>query len=155
MKLIYRYLCLALGALLGTGCDHGTFEPDYGSPQPEYGVPTGSIVVSGVVQDAEGGGIEGIEVELAEAGLDTTDVLGRFSIERQSIFLPCLAGNDICAILARDIDGAANGSYADGSADLELQQTEPGQGSWDLGTFEDTDVTIVLDPEREADEERP
>jgi len=155
MRLIYRYLCLAFGALLGTGCDRGTFEPDYGSPQPEYGVPTGTVVVSGQVQDAEGQGLEGIEVQLTYTARDTTDVLGRFSIARQGIFLPCLAGNEICQVQAHDIDGAANGSYADGSADLELQQTEPGQGSWDLGTFEDTDVTIVLDPAREAESERP
>ena len=154
MKLIYRYICLALGAILGAACGQDSDENN--DPiAPEYGVPTGTVTVSGVVQDAEGQGIEGIEIELTNSERDTTDVLGRFSIQGQGIFLPCLYGNTTCQVQARDIDGAANGSYIDASVDLDLQQTAPGQGGWDMGTFVDQNVNIVMDPERASEGEKP
>ena len=42
MKLIYRCLCLVLGAVLGSGCSDSTDPVEYG-PIAEYGVPTGTV----------------------------------------------------------------------------------------------------------------
>ncbi len=149
MKLIYRCICVVLGAILGSGCS-SMDEPEYGpGPMPEYGVPTGTINISGRVIDDLGEPIPGVEVAFMEGQADTTDAEGNWAINEDGAYLPCSFDDVIeCTVAARDIDGPANGGpYPATELDLDLEQTEPSSGYWNLGTWEQHDVDIVLSEE--------
>ena len=135
-----------LGAILGSGCSDSTDPVEYG-PMPEYGVPSGTVRVDGRVVDYQGTPIPGVEVSMAGAGADTTDAAGNWSIDQQSTFIPCAHNNTTdCLVAAKDIDGAANGGpFPSVEVVLDLTQTEPGSGNWDLGTWEQHAVEIVMD----------
>lgn len=147
MKLIYRYLCIAFGVILGTGCsdpsDPGG-EVEYG-PIAEYGVPTGTVHASGRVLDHLGTPIPGVQVSVDFALPDTTDAQGNWAIDENSAYIPCSDGHDDCLVEAEDIDGPANGGpYPTTSVVLNLVQTTPGSGSWNVGTWEQHGIDIVL-----------
>jgi putative lipoprotein (rSAM/lipoprotein system) len=146
VKLIYRCLCMVLGTLLGTGCSDDMNDPVEYGPMPEYGVPTGSIHVTGRVVDNQGTPIEGARVAINFADADTTGVDGSWTIEEDYAFIPCADGSTDCTVEATDIDGPANGGpYQPTEVILDLDQTDPGSGSYDLGTWEQHGVDIVLD----------
>ncbi len=149
MKLIYRCFCAVLGAILGSGCSDSSEPVEYG-PMPEYGVPSGTVRVDGRAIDALGAPIPGIVVGLPVYGeyadLDTTDAAGRFDLEASGV-RPCPLDSDgVCTVKAADIDGPANGGpYPVATAPLDLQRTVPGSGSWDLGTWEQHGLDILMD----------
>ncbi len=158
MKLIYRYICIALGAILGSGCSDST-SPDpveYG-PMPEYGVPSGTVHASGRVLDNEGTPVQGIQVSVEFALPDTTDAQGNWAIDQNSTYIPCSDGQTDCLVEAEDIDGPDNGgTYPTASVVLELEQTEPGSSTFDLGTWEQHGLDIVLpNPRKPHDKETP
>ena len=149
MKLIYRCLCAVLGAILGSGCSDSSEPVEYG-PMPEYGVPSGTVRVAGRTVDWSGAPVPGIVVGLPYQGryadVDTTDAAGRFDLEAQGA-LPCLLeGGGVCVVEANDVDGPANGGpYPAATAPLDLVQTAPGNGAWDLGTWEQHGLDILMD----------
>ncbi len=145
MKLIYRCICMVLGAILGSGCSNSMDPPEYGV-MPEYGVPTGTINITGRVVDDQGAPISGVQVSFQGAGADTTDAQGGWAIHRENDNIPCDVSNDTnCTIEAEDIDGPANGgTYAPSEVVLDLEQTDPGSGSYDLGTWEQHDIDVVM-----------
>jgi len=145
MKLIYRCLSLVLGAILGAGCSDTTDPVEYG-PMPEYGVPSGHLVIDGTVRNTLGQPVPGIEVAFNGAGADTTDAAGAWSIDREYAFIPCAMISEAdCTVAAEDIDGPANGGpYLPNQTLLDLIQTDPGSGSWDLGTWEQHGISITL-----------
>lgn len=146
MKLIYRCLCAVLGAILGAGCSNNLGEPVEYGPMPEYGVPTGRVRVDGRVLDGGGTPIPGIEVALAGGPADTTDAGGSWAIDAQGVYIPCATGDSACAVVASDIDGAANGGpFPAVGMELDLAQTAPGSGADDVGTWEQHGVDIAMD----------
>ena len=114
MKLIYRYLCVVLGAVLGAGCSDSS-DPD--DPVAEYGMPHGRLVVDGRVVDPGGTPLPGIEVSFAGGGADTTGVEGNWAIDATTSLF-CL------------------------DQTLSLVQTEPASG-WFQGTWEQHGLDIV------------
>ena len=144
MKLIYRYLCLALGTILGTGCSDPADMVEYG-PMPEYGVPTGTVHVSGRVLDQGGTPIQGVQVSVDFALPDTTDAQGHWAIDQNSTYIPCADGQTHCLVEAEDIDGPDNGGpFPPTSTVLNLIQTVPGSGTFNMGTWEQHGIDIVL-----------
>ena len=77
-----------------------------------------------------------------DATADTTDAAGAWSIADTRP--PC---NDDCTVTTYDLDGPANGSYPSRQVPLDLARTEPGDGRWYQGRFEQHDVEIELDAE--------
>ena len=145
MKLIYRCLCLVFGAILGSGCSDSTEPVEYG-PMPEYGVPTGTVRLDGRVIDDRGAPIPGVEVSVVGAGADTTDAGGKWSIDEDQAYIPCVSTdqND-CILQAKDIDGPDNGGpYPTAQVLLDLVQTEPGSGAFDLGTWEQHGIDVTM-----------
>lgn len=146
MKLIYRCLCVALGAILGSGCSDSTEPVEYG-PQPEYGVPTGTIRLDGRVINRLGAPVAGIEVSFAGARPDTTDAAGTWAIDEENASFFCVLNDqEDCLLSARDIDGAANGGpYFAPDMVLDLVRTRPGSGSFDIGVWEQHGIDVVMD----------
>ena len=144
MKLIYRCLCLVLGAVLGSGCSDSTDPVEYG-PIAEYGVPTGTVRISGRVTSDMGGPINGIQVTFPGAGADTTDTQGNWSIDQDRVFITCIEDDQTeCIINADDIDGPDNGGvFLSSQVALDLVQTKPGSG-WNTGTWEQHDISITM-----------
>ena len=145
MKLIYRCLCMVLGAILGSGCSDSTDPVEYG-PMPEYGVPTGAILLDGRVINDIGAPIPGIQVSYYGAGIDTTDADGKWAIEHSQTYIPCAdGGQSACQLEAKDIDGPVNGGpYPPALVTLDLTQTEPGNGGYDLGTWEQHGIEVLM-----------
>ncbi len=158
MKMIYRCFCLFLGALLGTGCDDRDDPVEYGpGPMPEYGVPTGHVIISGQVNDGLGDPIEGIEVSFVNAAPTTTDASGNFSINQENVYVPCAeSSGSSCSIEARDVDGEDNGGdHVTVEMELDLDQTDPGAGSYDQGTWEKHDVEVSMHQLQPHDKKKP
>ena len=136
-------------------------------PQPRepqvtvYGVPTVDFTVSGRVVNAKGKPVKGMQVimindnidpdnlpnndywqERLKAISDTTDQDGRFVVKDTG------RPWDKVRVLVRDIDGAANGSYANQVADVELGEPKPKSNqpvsSWNLGEKKG-EVTVKVD----------
>ncbi len=147
MKMIYRCLCAVLGAILGSGCSDPTEPvPEYAPPIPEYGVPNGTVRIDGRVTDHLGIPIPGVQVSFDNTWADTTDAEGRWAIDREHTYIPCVT-NPLadCLLDAEDIDGPDGGGfYPPTQVTLDLTQTEPGSGSFDQGTWEQHDIDVVM-----------
>jgi len=116
---------------------------------PEYGIPFARYILSGqVVKATDVSPLSGMQVGFLDAR-DTTDTSGRFSIDITD--MPCDMGDDRdCALSIHDIDSTAGGGlFADTLVELSLTQTDPGDGQYDLGTYEQTNLEIRLDEESE------
>ena len=142
MRLIYRCLCVVLGAILGTGCN------DSESPA-EYGMPSGTIRVDGQIVDEDGHPVPGIRVAFSGARPDTTDAAGNWSIDDSGALLACV--NDPyapCTLDVQDVDAPDNGgSFQPEQVELDLVQTQQGSG-WNQGTWEEHDIRIVVTESR-------
>jgi len=132
---IFRWLL----ALMGFGTIAGCGEIINDQPC-EYGMPLMDYVVSGKVTDKAGKPIKGIEVGDNHYGSpkDTTGADGLFSISSSEF--PC----DSLTLIAKDIDGTENGSYADKSQSVALTKIKKGDGKWYEGSFEAKDVIIKM-----------
>lgn len=106
----------------------------------------GHLRIDGTVRNNLGQPIPGIEVSFLGAGADTTDTLGKWSIDQEYAYLPCVVNSGAeCTVNVVDIDGPANGGpYPGEQVLLDLIETEPGSGSWDLGTWEQHGIAITL-----------
>lgn len=137
------------GAAAGTGGDGlgtSTSTGVGGGMTAEYGMPMAHFVVSGTVVAEDGGDpIEGIEVGLDEAyDTTTSDQNGEFSLSVDSYAFcstdPCSTG-----LTATDVDGPAQGGdFATTVVSVALDQTDPGGGTWDDGTWEAHDVEVAM-----------
>ncbi len=137
MRLIYRCMCLVLGAILGTGCN------DPGDVA-EYGMPFALLKVDGRVVDRDGAPIPDVAVTLsgASARADTTDAAGQWGFDLMVDGTPCTDG---CQAVATDIDGPDHGGpYPPAAVPLDLTQTEAGSG-WNQGTWEQHGLDLVMD----------
>ena len=140
MKFIHRCWCLLLGALLPSACSDNT-----NGPLPEYGMPQATVKLDGEVVDVAGAPVRDIVVEMSGFGSTTTDASGKWLLDEVG-YSSCVEDDKLsCGLEAKDVDGPANGGpYPPSLVVLDLQQTQPGSG-WNLGTFEQHDVRIVMD----------
>jgi putative lipoprotein (rSAM/lipoprotein system) len=130
---------MLLGALLPSACDENPTDP----PTPEYGVPQATVKLDGVVVDERGAPVRDIRLELEGFGSATSDTLGVFSLSSTG-FASCVVDSQLaCGLEATDVDGPDNGMYEPTMVVLDLQQSQPGSG-WDLGTFEQHDIEVVM-----------
>jgi len=152
----------AVGALIGAGCTEkvtsgeggnggngGDGGGGYGNNGAEYGMPHAHYVVSGSVADEHGDPIEGIELTLDPTSVNystqttTSEVDGSWTITTQGHFC-----HPDCTIEAEDVDGVAHGGlFETAFVPITLEQTDPGSGVWDEGTWEAHDVDIALELE--------
>ena len=120
----------------------------YGVPYEEYGCPYSEYIeVTGTVKNEAEQPIENIQVVSQwENGYveDTTytDQNGNFEMRKSDTY----PRNNI-RLYFNDIDGTANGSYQNDSADVHITYSE-GDGNWNVGVGHGT-VTKTL---REKDE---
>ncbi len=149
MKIKYlklkNWLLVSLAGLLGlqVGCEKAQFEEEYGCPVSTYRV-TGTVV------DDSGDPVAGIGFgcwNLYENDdqyvyyYDTTDIDGRFVCEHIEGF-PI---DTTIAVAFSDMDGEANGSFADTVVSVHFLKSERhgGDGNWSYGEVEKA-VTITL-----------
>ena len=145
MKVLHRWWCLLLGALLPSACSESIVDPPEYGPAPEYGAPHATVILDGVVVNNLGSPIKDIVVELDGFGSTTSDTLGHWALNKVG-FSSCLTDTLVaCGLEATDVDDAENGGpYDPELVILDLEKTSPGIG-WNLGTWEQHDVRIVLD----------
>lgn len=108
----------------------------------EYGCPVVEFSVKGRVVDADSNPIQNIEISHPETGYYTrTSEDGSFKYDA------CLTGFELSevTIIAQDTDGEENGGdFQTQEVAVEVQQTDPGDGSWNNGKFEAENIEIVL-----------
>ncbi|MBQ9418279.1 MAG: radical SAM-associated putative lipoprotein [Bacteroidales bacterium] len=174
LKLKHWLLATLLGALGFSACQSSrktASKQPQGAPMPQereeirlmYGVPTMDFTVRGYVHDPAGRPIEGIEVNLLERGLEATpDTIygdqenirrylaetsvrtgedGRFEVHQSGLPQRELR------LLLRDIDGPANGSFANQIVELEVKDNEVDKreaDGWNLGKYtREVDVKLL------------
>jgi putative lipoprotein (rSAM/lipoprotein system) len=123
-------------------------------PAPEYGVPVMEFRISGKAIDARTEEpVKGIAVTyITEDKYESPDTTwtsdnGEFLIE--SYCFP----SDKMTLKFTDVDGAENGEYSVGKAEVTLVRKEENQDGWMVGIFAADDVQVKLDPVQPADPE--
>jgi len=134
-----RFLLGLLGSVLGFG--GFSCAPLYGVPL--YGAPpidTAEYKLSGTVVDSDSKApIPGVSLSLGWSQTVTSDKDGVWSIDTRAP----LRGD--YALNARDIDGAANGSYLELEVPVAPTQVLPGSGN-DMGVYEQTNIQVSMVP---------
>jgi len=142
MKRATKYLLGLLG--FGAAASSCIMRVEYGCPHVDY-------KVSGQVVNEEGQPVKGIGVYAAEGAqderykpeyaahymADTTGVDGKFNIVAEGITYPEV-------ILMVDTDGAENGQYDTTKVAVTFKQTGKGDGHWFDGTYEASDLKLVI-----------
>jgi putative lipoprotein (rSAM/lipoprotein system) len=133
---VLRRLSVILGWVLGiTSCDGAT--PVYGAP-----VPLADFELDGkVVEAGTTLGIPGIEVQFFGTTVEA-DANGEWALSVDGTFF-CRSE---CALHVRDVDGAANGAFAETSVEFSATQTGAGDGEMYEGEWEAHDITIEMEP---------
>lgn len=156
-----NYILAGILALLGfSGCS----KDDGSDLVSMYGSPHTTFNLYGKILNASDKGIPDIKIEFkTKMGHDEkgnavflpcnsaviTDQYGNFSSSYS--YLP----TDVIRIVATDIDGEANGSFANDSIDIKISDNEyvGGDGDWNWGTVSKENITIALkEREREKNE---
>lgn len=119
---------------------------DNNEPQM-YGTPYATYSLKGKVIDAQRQPIRDIEVELKgvrntlsynRAEPLKTNASGEFAFKGD------LGAEEKFRLVARDVDGAANGSFKSDSIDITMDKPSGGDGSWFQGTTSKDDIVITL-----------
>ena len=114
----------------------------YGVPYEEYGCPYSEYIeVAGTVQNETEQPIENIQV-VSSGDTVYTDANGYFEMRKSDTY-----PRDNIRLYFKDIDGTANGSYQNDSADVHITYSE-GDGNWNVGVGHGS-ITKTL---REKDE---
>jgi hypothetical protein len=146
IKAYYKLITILFGAL-GLACSKSVDNTVEYAPLPEYGVPVAHYRISGVVKRADTGApLNGIGL-FFKAVHTQSNQAGLWSIGAEG--LGC--GYDAfppCSLEVVDTDGPDGGSFQSTWVVLNLIQTEPGDGVFDLGKFEQHDLEIELVEER-------
>ena len=126
MKIRYRLkgwlLATAAGWLgMNAGCERFTTACEYGSPEADYEVK-GRVTTQSDVP------IEGIEVSLSRYNAVTTDADGSYSLGYGNFPYE----HDTVNVTFSDIDGEANGHYADTTVQVVFHRSDlhGGDGHW-------------------------
>lgn len=139
MKTIYRWLCVALGAVLNSGCGS-----DDCSTAPE--TRSAMVSIDGQVVDETGAPIADIHVAFEEDAADTTDATGAWSIRtRGSVPASCVEDEQApCMLAAYEAGHPDGGIYLPYRGALDLDQTIEGDGNFDLGLWEQHEIRVVM-----------
>jgi len=137
MKLIYRWLCVAIGAVLGAGC-----ESDDSGPQTR----SATVHIDGEVVDELGAPVAGIHVAFEDDVADTTGANGAWSIvARGTVPADCVADvQSPCRLTAHEPGHPYGNIYLPHRGPLDLVRTEDGRNSFDLGLWEQHDIRVVM-----------
>ena len=151
LKKGWKWLLGSILTLLGfSGCDR------FGIFRCEYGQPMAHFKLIGDVKDTKGHPIKGIRVVHAPNPNDAlgwendtiySDARGHFEIELLKHDWPDDLQNS--TVTFEDVDGSENGSYKTKvltRADLDVKQSQKGDGSWYSGAFTAT-ANAVLEEE--------
>ncbi len=143
---LHKTITVLFGALLfPTACSDGTTRIPVGGEEEgvDYDMQWAHYVLSGsVLALNDGYSITGIDVALDTAGAKhtTSGVDGTWTIDANADG----SCRPKCRVTAVDIDGAANGSFATKTVSVTLQQTQEGNGTLDVGTWEAHGIIIEL-----------
>jgi len=148
---LYRMAALVLAPLLTTACPTGdtgdkpdtasgeTGTPDTGEAT-DYGIPPIRYILSGTVSaEGDGSPIPGIELQFQDVTASSNET-GVWSIDASDAWY---CGED-CRLQARDVDADKNGLFED--LEVTLAPTQTTGEAPDEGTYEQTDVAVVLTP---------
>ena len=139
MKPLEDWLLRTLGSVLGLAAIGCGGAPAYGTGA-EYGMPHATYHLGGTVTDmSTGTPVPGVQVTFQNQNVFSRQD-GTFSID--ATVYPCTT----CSAKAADVDGNLNGSYQDKEVPLTLVKILPGSGNWDMGTYEQKNLAIRLDP---------
>ena len=108
-----------------------------------YGTPVVEFSVKGIVVDADSNPIPNIEVSHPET-FETVRTAedGAFEFKSECIGFEMYTTK----LTFTDIDGEENGGdFETEEVEVELTQTDPGDGDWDCGEYSADDVVVVLD----------
>ena len=118
------------------------------SEQPvAYGQPYATYNLKGKVVDAQKQPIPDIEVKIKERHGSVyyshtaplkTNASGEFS------FKESFSTGGEFRLVARDVDGTANGSFKSDSIDITMDKPSGGDGSWFQGSASEEDIVITL-----------
>jgi hypothetical protein len=138
MKLIYRWLWLAIGTILGTGCSSDECNDPSGR--------TATVHIDGQVVDEGGAPLSGIHVAFEDDAADTTDAAGDFAIVAHgSVPADCVEDAQApCMLTAHEVGFPEGMAYLPHRGTLDLVRVGDGQGSWDLGLWEQLDIRVVM-----------
>ena len=112
-----------------------------------YGTPYATYSLKGKVVDAQKQPIPDIEVKIKERHGSVyyshtaplkTNASGEFSFKESFS-----TGGDF-RLVARDVDGTANGSFKSDSIDITMDKPSGGDGSWFQGSASEEDIVITL-----------
>lgn len=109
---------------------------------PEYGTPVSMFSVKGRVVDADMNPIKNIEVS-TKYWYETvrTEEDGSFHFTGEDVGMD----PSLLSLQFTDTDGEENGGeFETKTVDVPLEQTDPGDGNWDMGDYTAEDVEIVL-----------
>ena len=112
-----------------------------------YGTPYATYSLKGKVVDAQKQPIPDIEVKIKERHGSVyyshtaplkTNASGEFSFKESFS-----TGGDF-RLVARDVDGTANGSFKSDSIEITMDKPSGGDGSWFQGSASKEDIVITL-----------
>ena len=132
--------------LLGFSSCNGDDNGDVGEPLLMYGMPYATYSLKGKVVDAQKQPIPDIEVKIkigrggdyhSQIAPLKTNSSGEFSFKEN------LTSEGKFRLVARDADGAVNGSFKSDSIDITMDKPSGGDG-WFRGTTSKEDIVITL-----------
>ena len=133
--------------LLGFSSCDGDDNGNVGEQLLMYGMPYATYSLKGKVVDAQKQPIPDIEVKIKERHGSVyyshtaplkTNASGEFS------FKESFSTGGEFRLVARDADGAANGSFKSDSIDITMDKPSGGDGSWFQGSASKEDIVITL-----------
>ena len=133
--------------LLGFSSCNGDDNGDVGEPLLMYGMPYATYSLKGKVDDAQKQPIPDIEVKIkigrggdyhSQIAPLKTNSSGEFSFKEN------LTSEGKFRLVARDADGAVNGSFKSDSIDITMDKPSGGDGSWFQGSASKEDIVITL-----------
>ena len=133
--------------LLGFSSCDGDDNGNVGEQLLMYGMPYATYSLKGKVVDAQKQPIPDIEVKIkigrggdyhSQIAPLKTNASGEFAFKEN------LTIDGKFRLVARDVDGTANGSFKSDSIDITMDKPSGGDGSWFQGSASEEDIVITL-----------
>ena len=139
---LLNFILLLLGFSSCDGDDNG----NVGEQLLMYGMPYATYSLKGKVVDAQKQPIPDIEVKIKEGygGVYYNQIASlKTNSSGEFVFKENLTAEGKFRLVARDADGAANGSFKSDSIDITTDKPSGGDG-WFRGTTSKEDIVITL-----------